>query len=99
MKISFAIVVIVCFALSRNLSQAVPTIVGAQALQSRGNQSAATSLSLPGGCQLYVYGGATGGARPMNAFTSGQTIQLKDADGYVAAQIVDVTPSIASEWL
>jgi hypothetical protein len=91
MKTLFGLVVIVCFGLSRNLSQAVPTIVGAQAIQSSGDPSAATSLSLPSGCQLYVYGVATGGARPMNAFTSGQAIQLKDADGYVAAQIVVTT--------
>lgn len=84
-------VVSACLALSRSPCQAVPAIVGAQALQSSGASSAATSLNLPDGCQLYAYGAATGGARPLKAFSNGQTIQVKDASGYVAAQIAVTT--------
>ena len=93
MRTSRAAIVIICLALSSSLCQAVPTIVGAQATQSAGDSSSAVSLSLPSGCQLYVYGVTTGGAYPMNAFASGQTIQLKDVNGNVAAQLAVTTDS------
>lgn len=70
---------------------AKPTIVGARAYQSFGNPSSATSLSLPSGCQLYVYGMATGGAAPSNPIANGQTIELKDANGNISVTLATST--------
>jgi hypothetical protein len=68
-------------------------IVAAQALQSYGTGSAATSMSLPAGGQLYVYGVATGGATALGAFANGQTIQITNADGIISAQLAATTNS------
>ena len=39
----------------------------------------ATSLVLPPGSQLYVFGAANGGYRPCTVFTNGQTVSVLDA--------------------
>ncbi|MFZ1896640.1 hypothetical protein [Methanoregula sp.] len=41
-----------------------------------------TSLQLPAGAQLYLYGYGTGGAHPSSDFLNGQYASVTDADGY-----------------
>jgi len=80
MKILPIVVAGICFAFLIPC-YAAPFIVGAQAKEDE------TTLDLPGGCQLYVYGIATGGARPSSAFESGQTIQIQNAAGITSVQL------------
>jgi hypothetical protein len=88
--LTFAITVIVMmpFVLP---CQAQPVIVGAQVLLAW--EESATNMSLPSGCQLYVYGAATGGGVQISAFASGQTIQLQNVNGNISAELVVSTNS------
>ncbi len=81
MKTSHAIVAFVCIALSRNPCHALPFITGAQAAQHE------TALNLPEGCQLYVYGMATGGGFPSHPFAEGESVILTNASGNASAEI------------
>jgi hypothetical protein len=71
--------------------QAQPILVGAQALLAW--EEPATSMSVPLGSQLYVYGAATGGGVQISAFTNGQAIQLTNANGNVSAELAVSTSS------
>jgi hypothetical protein len=46
-----------------------------------------TSLTLPPGRSLYLYGMVTGGALPSSSFLKGQYAQVADADGQVAVAL------------
>jgi hypothetical protein len=59
----------------------VPVIVGAQAQQKR------TSLNLPEGCKLYVYGMTTGGGFPSRPFAEGKSVHVENASGNASAEI------------
>lgn len=88
-------IIILCFVLSSNLCQAVPTIVNAQAAQHQ------TALNLAvdanghtlGNCQLYVYGMTTGGALQSHPFGEGNTVHVEDASGNTSAEISLTTKS------
>jgi hypothetical protein len=56
-------------------------LVGATAKQG------ATSLSLPPGASVYIYGMATGGARDCRRFEDGSVVSVKDGSGYLSAQL------------
>ena len=47
------------------------------------------SLTLPAGSAAYLFGYATGGARPSTGFAAGQVASVTDADGYVAAALAE----------
>lgn len=57
-----------------------PKIIGAKAVVG-GKQ-----IQLPAGCQLYVYGMATGG-RPSSLFAKGQSVFVKNASGAIVAEL------------
>jgi hypothetical protein len=74
-----------------NCCHATPNVVGSQAIQSSGNPSAGTSLNLPTGCQMYLYGLATGGGNTAGLLSQGQSIYVNNADGYTSAELAAST--------
>ncbi|HUJ11428.1 MAG TPA: glycine zipper domain-containing protein [Verrucomicrobiae bacterium] len=71
--------------------QATPVIDSAQALDG------GTSLSLPSGSQLYVFGTVNGGAFTTSTFQYGQTVSLTDANpGFIAAELAASTANVNS---
>jgi serine/threonine protein kinase len=67
-------------------SSIVPVIVGAKAIQG------GTDLSLPPGCQLYVYGMTTGGGSQSSPFAEGQSVHVENASGLTSA-VLAVSPA------
>jgi hypothetical protein len=81
MRIFPAIIAIVCFALSRNPCQAVPTIIDTQA------RPQATDMTLSPGGQFYLFGMSSGGGMPSGLLTDGNVVHLENTRGFTAAQL------------
>ena len=62
-------------------SSTTPVIVGAKVIQG------GTDLSLPPGCQLYVYGMTTGGGSQSIPFAEGQSVHVENAAGLTSAML------------
>lgn len=82
------LIIVVLLAISfTGRCEAAPIIVGAQAVQQR------TDISLPAGCDLYIFGFATGGVYDIGGFSSGSQKILTNANGGVAAGLAVSTTS------
>src|SRR5208283_5024182 len=80
-----SLVVIAVAALSISYCKATPVIDSAQAAEG------GTSLSLPSGSQLYVFGMANGGMLVDGPFANGQTVSVTDAAGVMGAELAATT--------
>jgi Bacterial Ig-like domain (group 2) len=54
-------------------------------------QNGQTSLTLPGGAPLYIYGFVTGGGFPSGSFVNDDYASVKDVDGYLIADMAVTT--------
>ncbi len=74
-----------------------PTGSGLPAIQDPTVADGQTSLSLPPGRSIYLYGMATGGGAPSTPFSTGPHAQVSDAAGQLAAALA-VTPENANSF-